>query len=129
MKKSIMLLVCVLLLVGIVACGRPGTPSQTNSSTGIVEVHTSNQTFVPSSVTIEKGQSLTLVNDSAVLHPIENGTWENGTAKPLQETGAPSVKVQLSGQDRQTIGPFTRAGTYQLFCTIHPGMNLTVVVP
>ncbi len=128
MKKIIMLLVFVLLLMGITACGSPGPTSQTNRSTGIVEVHTSSQTFVSSSVTIEKGQSLILVNDSAVLHPIENGTWENGTARPLQETGAPSVKVQLSGQDRQTIGPFTSAGTYQLFCTIHPGMNLTVVV-
>lgn len=128
MKKIMMLLVFVLLLVGITACGSPGTTSQTNRSTGIVEIHTSSQTFVPSSVTIEKGQNLTLVNDSAVLHPIENGTWENGTARPLQETGAPTVKVQLSGQDRQTIGPFTSPGTYQLFCTIHPGMNLTVVV-
>lgn len=128
MKKIIMLLVFVLLLMGITACGSPGPTSQTNRSTGIVEVHTSSQTFVSSSVTIEKGQSLILVNDSAVLHPIGKGTWENGTARPLQETGAPSVKVQLSGQDRQTIGPFTSAGTYQLFCTIHPGMNLTVVV-
>lgn len=128
MKKIMMLLVFVLLLVGISACGSPGTTSQTNRSTGIVEIHTSSQTFVPSSVTIEKGQNLTLVNDSAVLHPIENGTWGNGTARPLQETGAPTVKVQLSGQDRQTIGPFTSPGTYQLFCTIHPGMNLTVVV-
>jgi plastocyanin len=128
MKKIITVLIFVLLLVGIAACSSPGTTSQTNRSTGIVEVHTSSQTFVPSSVTIEKGQGLTLVNDSAVLHPIENGTWQNGTATPLQETGAPTVKVQLSGQDRQTIGPFTSAGTYQLYCTAHPGMNLTVVV-
>ncbi len=128
MKKILLLLMFVLLLVGITACGSSGMTSQTNSSIGETEVHTNSQAFVPSPVTIEKGQSLTLVNDSAVLHPIENGTWENGTAKPLQETGAPTVKVQLSGQGRQTIGPFTSAGTYQLFCTIHPGMNLTVVV-
>jgi len=26
------------------------------------------------------------------------------------------------------IGPFTELGTFQLYCTIHPGMNLTVTV-
>lgn len=124
MKKFMALFVFVLVLVGVTACGSPGATTQTDS----VEVHTSSQAFVPSSVTIEKGQSITLVNDSPVLHPIQNGTWEDGTAKDVQEAGAPTVKVQLSGNNRQTIGPFTTSGTYQLYCTIHEGMNLTVQV-
>ena len=124
MKKFMALLIVVLVLAGVTACGGPSATSQTDS----VEVHTSSQAFVPSSITIEKGQSITLVNDSVVLHPIQNGTWEDGTTKDVQEAGAPTVKVQLSGNNRQTIGPFTAAGTYQLYCTIHEGMNLTVQV-
>jgi plastocyanin len=27
-----------------------------------------------------------------------------------------------------TVGPFTTAGTYHIFCTIHPGMSLTIIV-
>lgn len=123
-----MLLAFALLLVGITACGSSGTTSQTGSSTGKTEVHTSSLAFAPASVTIEEGQSITLINDTAVLHPIENGTWEDYTAKTFQEPGAPTVKVQLNGHDQQTIGPFMTAGTYQLHCTIHPGMNLTVHV-
>jgi len=46
----------------------------------------------------------------------------------MKETNAPSVNVQLNGNDQQTIGPFAAAGTYHLYCTIHPGMNLTVIV-
>jgi len=128
MKKIITLLVFVLLLAGVTACGTPSTTQQTGSSTTYLEIHTSSGAFVPSTVTIEKGQSLTLVNDSVVLHPIQNGTWEGSTAKAIQEAGAPTVKVQLSSNDRQSIGPFTTVGTYQLHCTIHPGMNLTVRV-
>lgn len=114
-----------LLLVGITACGSSGTTPQTGGNT---EVHTSSLAFAPASVTIEKGQSVTLTNDTAVLHPIENGTWEDNAPKTFQEPGAPTVKVQLNGNDQQTIGPFMTAGTYQLHCTIHPGMNLTVHV-
>lgn len=122
------LLVFVLLLVGITACGSTGTTQQTSNSNGNTVVHTNGQDFLPSAVTISKGQSLTIINDSVVLHPIENGTWDGNTAKTFQETGAPTVKIQLSSNDKQTIGPFTTVGTYQLHCTLHPGMNLTVHV-
>jgi plastocyanin len=128
MRKIMILLMFVLLVVGITACGSTGTTQQTSNSNGDMVVHTNGQDFLPSSVTISKGQSLTIINDSAVLHPIENGTWEGSSAKAFQETGAPTVKIQLSSNDKQTIGPFTTAGTYQLHCTVHPGMNLTVIV-
>jgi plastocyanin len=85
------------------------------------------QTFVQTPVTIRKGSRITLVDDVAVPHAIENGIWDN-TAKPLKETNAPVVNVQLKVNDQEVIGPFISAGTYHLFCTIHPGMNLTVIV-
>lgn len=84
--------------------------------------------FVQASITIVKGSSLTLVDDASTIHIIQNGTWANSTAKPLKETGVPSVNVQLNGNDRQVIGPFPAAGTYHLYCIVHPGMNLTILV-
>ncbi len=85
-------------------------------------------TFEQTSVTIAKGSTLTLVDTQAVPHVIQNGSWVNGTAKPAKETGAPTVNQNFSGKDTHQVGPFNTAGTYHLFCTIHPGMNLTVIV-
>jgi plastocyanin len=128
MKKNITLLAFVLVLAVIIAaCGGGTTSTGASSDT----VHMNQMAFLQSSITISKGSSLTLVDDAASLHIIANGSWVNGSTQAMQEPGAPVVNhLQISGSgSSQTIGPFTRAGTYQLFCTIHPGMDLTVVVP
>lgn len=91
-------------------------------------VHMGNAAFLQPSITISKGTSFTLVDDVAVQHIITNGTWVNTTAKPAKESGAPAVNATFAGDDSSSIGPFTTAGTYHLYCTIHPGMILTVVV-
>lgn len=86
------------------------------------------QQFIQSLVTIHKGDTLTFIDDAPVVHVIQNGSWENGAAKTLKEPGAPSVNLQLNGNDQQNIGPFSTAGTYHLYCVVHPGMNLTITV-
>lgn len=132
-KKIVaILLLCSAALMLLVACGGTGAPGGTAGNTSTSgssnEVHMSAQTFVQSSITISKGSSLTLVDDVGVPHHIANGTWDNNNARPVKETNAPAVNVQLNGNDQQTIGPFATAGVYHLYCTIHPGMNLTVIV-
>ena len=121
----IILLVCSAVSALIAACGGAGTTGTDGSAT---EVHMNYTTFVQSSVTISKGSTITLVDDVAAPHAIANGTWDNNTSRPLQEANAPSVNVQLRGNDQQVVGPFSTVGTYHLYCTIHPGMNLTVIV-
>ncbi len=135
MKKSIalLLLLCSLVTLGVIGCGGANTSGgSTSTSQGSPstanEVHMNGQQFIESSVTIHKGSRLTLIDDAAVVHVIQNGAWENGTIRPLQEPGAPKVNSQFNGNDRQTIGPFLAAGTYHLYCIVHPGMNLTVIV-
>ena len=98
------------------------------SSTSGPEAHMAGASFTQTSVTINKGAMLTLVDDVAVQHIIKNGTWNGNTPQPKTESGAPTVDVTLNGNDSAAIGPFNTAGTFQLYCTIHPGMNLTVVV-
>lgn len=101
-----------------------------NSTNSGTVVHMAQTSFAQSSVTIRKGSSLILTNDTSAVHIIANGSWVNGTAQSKQEPGSPAVnQIQFgdSGQS-ETIGPFTTAGTYHLYCDVHPNMNLTVIV-
>lgn len=128
MKKLLAFLALGCLLTSVlVACGTGGTPAPAPSGT---EVHMNSANFVQAEITIQKGQSVTLINDDLLTpHIIANGTWENGTAKSEDEPNAPEVNhVQINGNAQATIGPFTTAGTFKLYCTIHPGMNLTIIV-
>lgn len=114
-----------LVTVLIAAC----SGSSGDGSVSGPAVHMNDTNFVQSSITIKKGDKLTLIDDVAVTHIIENGMWDsNGTAKPKLESGAPMVNATFNGNDSQTIGPFNTAGTYHLYCTIHPEMNLTVTI-
>ncbi|SRR6266566_1620205 len=143
MNKKIIAIFMFLSLfsVLIVACSRDATSTSSaennntaatstpaaNESNGS-EVHLSAASFAQGSITITKGSKLTLVNDTAAFHSIQNGTWVDSAIKPLTENGAPMVKVAINGNKTQAIGPFTVAGTYHLCCVVHPGMNLTVIV-
>ena len=72
---------------------------------------------------------MTLVADTLVPHTIANGTWENGTPQPSKEQGAPVINnVLVGGKSSGIIGSFASAGSFKLYCTVHAGMNLTVVV-
>ena len=120
-----MLALCLLamLTIMITACTTSSSGHSPNT------VHMGDADFDQSSITIKKGQSLTLADDSAAIHIIENGTWDsNGTQKSNKEHGAPLVDAEIDGGDSKTFGPFNTAGTFQLYCTVHTGMNLTVIV-
>ena len=64
----------------------------------------------------------------AVTHILANGSWQHGTAQPANEPGAPNVSNVQVNDTSTEIGPFTTAGIYHLYCTIHQGMNLTIRV-
>ena len=112
----------------IAAIAQPGSAAGTSYTNGVPTVHMSAGNFDQPSVTIAKDTRLLLVDDVAVPHIIENGSWQNSVARPAKELGAPTVNnVQVNGTSAE-IGPFSTAGTYQLYCTIHPGMGLSVAV-
>jgi plastocyanin len=122
---AILSLCSVVMALILVACSATiAAPSSAPN-----QVHMNATNFVQSSISINKGESITLIDDAQDSHIIANGTWENGTAKSQEEPGAPQVKdLQISGSGQGTIGPFTTAGTFHFYCTVHPGMSLTVVV-
>jgi plastocyanin len=126
LKKLFAILgLCSVLTLVLVACSVTGT----DTSSAPNQVHMNATNFVHSSITIKKGERITLIDDALIPHTIANGTWENGTAKPEDESGAPQVKdMQINSLGQSAIGPFTTAGTFHFYCTIHSRMNLTVVV-
>ncbi len=142
-KKRLVFLTTVLVVLAIgsillTSCARPGssiasssTPSSGNSSRsgGGTTVHMGLTNFLVLSIAIPKGSMLTLIDDDAVPHIIQNGSWDaSGTAKPAKESGAPPIHESFSGSDTHPIGPFSTAGTFHIYCTIHTNMNLTITV-
>jgi len=114
------------ILIGAIS---PSTTTPTISATsGEPTVHMGVSNFLQSSVTVPKGSKLLLVDNGSFLHILANGSWQNGTPKPTNEAGAPTVNnVQVTGGSIE-VGPFNTAGTYHIYCTVHPGMDLTVIV-
>jgi plastocyanin len=118
------MLLCGLLSMLVAACAIYNVSSVPTGPT----VHMGATDFLQPSITIHKGDSLTLIDDAASTHIIKNCTWVNGVAKPGKEPGAPKVNQTFTGNYSASIGPFNTPGRYQLYCTIHPEMNLTVIV-
>src|SRR5262249_54207575 len=80
----------VMLTIMMTAC------AGSSASNGPNTVHMNDTNFEQSSITIKKGESLTLANDVATVHIIENGIWDNdGTPKPNRENGAPVIDTQM----------------------------------
>jgi hypothetical protein len=85
--------------------------------------------FLQRSITLEKGQRLTLLQEASDEHIITNGSWVDSTQRPSKEPGAPTVDVTVSGVGSSAmLGPFNTAGTFHLYCPLHLGMDLTVQV-
>jgi plastocyanin len=135
---TLMLAVLAIASILLASCTRPGTPptaSAHNGGTpgggggGGTTVHMGTTNFLQPTITIPKGSMLTLVDDVAVPHILMNGMYDaNGTPKPAKEPGAPTVNLNFAGNDTHTIGPFSTAGTFHIYCTIHVNMNLTIIV-
>ncbi|GCE17617.1 cupredoxin domain-containing protein [Dictyobacter kobayashii] len=112
-----------LFTVLISACAVGG-----NTATGPNPVHMDSNSFTTLSITIKKGESITLISDDVQSHIIANGTWDDSTPKPAAEPGAPKTNITVGGFSSGKVGPFNTAGTFKLYCTIHPGMKMTVIV-
>jgi plastocyanin len=113
-----------LAAVSSLACAAPNRgPDAPNT------VHMNNTRFAQASVTIRPGESLNLVADTNAPHIIGNGSWAGGRAQAEREGSAPAVdQLKIDGGKSAPVGPFTEPGSYKLYCTIHPGMDLSVAV-
>ncbi len=113
-----------LLSVLLAACAIVDTSTASSGPT----VHMGGAQFLQTSINIHKGDTLNLVDDVGSPHIVVNGSWVGSTPKNASESGAPTANLHFNGNDSGSIGPFSTAGTFHYYCTIHQGMNLAVTV-
>ena len=122
-------LVIGLIVLAAVVTANPQGGQAAATTNGIPTVHTQGDNFTTNAVVVPKGQRLMITNDDGEKHIIQNGSWDtNGTPHPQIEAGGPVVNNQDFKSGSFVIGPFTTAGVFHLYCPIHQGMNLTIVV-
>jgi plastocyanin len=77
--------------------------------------------FSPATITISAGESVEFTNDDSVSHRIVEG--EDGT-----EVDDPAFEaLELAAGDSSSV-TFDEPGEYLVTCTIHPNMQMTVIV-
>ena len=116
------ILVAVPLLVAGIVVPAAATPATPPHDTVTME----HEMFAQDTVTIHRGQTLTLVNNSLFIHIIGPGKDGTLTAAPK---GVPMTdRVLMQTNDTYTTRPWTIPGTYWLTCSVHPEMTIKVVV-
>jgi plastocyanin len=132
--KKLIFTVAVAILMFLAGCGAVGNAQGTpgGGTAAGTTINMSAVNFVPnnSTFTIKAGQAVTFVDPagSGGLHYLLTGT--NGTLTPVP--GAPAALSTPAGMTINTgdtkVITFANAGTFKITCTIHPYMEVTVVV-
>jgi plastocyanin len=116
------------LVIGLITQA-PAAGDANASTAGTATVHLKAATFAPDIVALHTGDTLTLIDDMPIPHTLTNGVWSaDNQPVPGTEPGAPVVSDVAVNNTTVTIGPFTSPGTYHIYCTVHPGMALTILV-
>jgi plastocyanin len=121
MRGTIAVLV-VLPLLALAACGQGAAAPNEVSMTG--------SDFSPTNVTITAGQAVHFTDPPGVgaMHIVCLGA--DGKCDPAaqgpQELKLAGFTINVGDPPRDVT--FTTPGTYQINCTLHPSMNLTVTV-
>jgi plastocyanin len=122
------------LLIGLVACssGASTTPSATAAGAGSPTSAASGTgaggpmamlmdfAFEPTTLTVPVGATVTFVNMDPTEHTVTNG-------KDGKAVDNPAFDEKVKSGESVTV-TFDKAGTFDVTCTIHPTMNMTVTV-
>jgi plastocyanin len=83
--------------------------------------------FTTEKITLKCGQTLTMENSSRYVHII--GPGDDGNFDVNGDPGVPIASRKLMETNNiYTTGAWTKPGTYHVTCSVHPTMNLEVVV-
>jgi len=117
-----------MMVVSLIVAANPPSSTASTTTNGEPTVHMSAGNFVQNVVLVPKGSKLHLVEDINTEHVLRNGFWKaDGSPESSAEPGAPVINVTVTGGS-VNLDPFVTAGVFHLYCTVHPGMNLTIVV-
>lgn len=121
-KKNSWLYILIIVLIGLGAfwyfntSKNPVPSTQTSSSAPAIkgQVLIKQNTFMPDSMTVKVGDTVTWVNQESYAHNVigDNGAFMS----PKLATGE---KYSFT---------FTKAGTFTYICSIHPFMHGTIIV-
>lgn len=129
MKKATFALVPVLLLLALAlgACGKGAPAGNTTGTTSANTVTMGTSNFDQHTITIKAGEALTFDNSNGAFHQICLGKDMtcNKTAQGPQQVQGDGFAIN-AGEKKQVT--FANAGTYDITCSVHPNMNLTVTV-
>jgi plastocyanin len=85
--------------------------------------------FDPETVTVKKGQTVTWVGGDDITHVLVQGAYSVGSDKlRTEQTDDKAFNLRLTKKGQQVSHTYGKAGTFTYYCTIHHGMNGTVVV-
>ena len=97
------------------SCWRsPWRPCRQGRRMPPLEVKIDNFTFVPQTLTIKPGTTVTWINEDDIPHTVAS-------------TGKEFRSKALDTDDKFSF-TFTTAGTFEYFCSLHPHMRGTIVV-
>ena len=85
-------------------------------------------TFDRDVITIRAGQQIEFVNNSNFLHVIAPGEHARVSDDPAVPSFGPDKVRSMPRGDPFLTASWDTPGTYEITCTLHPEMNLEVVV-
>jgi plastocyanin len=121
-------------MIGLVACasGASTAPTATAAGAGTPTAAASGAgaggpmamlmdfAFEPTTLTVPVGATVTFVNMDPTEHTVTNG-------KDGKAVDNPAFDEKVKSGESVTV-TFDKAGTFDVTCTIHPTMNMTVTV-
>lgn len=129
MKKLAVFILPVLLIGAFIVAGCGKVPGGGTASGPVDHVDLTIDDFASHSITVNANTPFKFVDPSGTggIHVICTGS--NGKcaadANAPTELGGSGFNIQPG--DTKTV-TFTNPGTYKIACTLHPNMNLTLVV-
>jgi len=93
---------------------KPAASGQTTSN-GQYQVKIDNFSFGPATLTVPVGTTVTWINQDDVPHNVVS-------------TDGKDIKSPVLDTDQKFSYTFTKAGTYDYYCKIHPMMTAKVIV-
>jgi amicyanin len=123
MKKAILSAAAAALLVLSLGLSRVGctllaakpAASEQSTSNGQYQVKIDNFSFGPATLTVPVGATVTWINQDDVPHNVVS-------------TDGKDIKSPVLDTDQKFSYTFTKAGTYDYYCAIHPKMTAKVIV-
>lgn len=84
--------------------------------------------FSPKTITIKTGDTVKWTNNDNTIHTVTSGKDINDPNKGKLFDSGLTGPTALTTKGKTFEHTFTQAGTVPVFCQVHPGMVMTVVV-